>query len=401
MAVQPSEESIGTRAEGDPRINVVHVGKFYPPHVGGMESHLETLCRELRKTMNVRALVANDARRDEDSIVDGVRVSRLATHFNLAGAPVCATMPWKVRGAAADIVHVHVPNPTGVLAVMASGYKGKIVVTWHSDVVRQRRLAQIFAPIQRRFLSRCSAIIATSPNYLETSPDLASFRSRCHVIPFGIDFDHFRRVDEHAVQAIHDRYPGPLLLAVGRMVYYKGFEFLIRAMKQIDAKLLLIGDGPLRASLEREARAAGVADRVVFLGMQPDVTPYYHACDAFVISSVTRSEAFGIVQLEAMACGKPVVNTDINSGVPFVSLDGVTGITVAPGDVDALRHSINLLLADANLRARYGTAARKRVETEFSRGAMLRRTRDLYDSVLAGGGLHERAGHRQGVAAAT
>ena len=244
-------------AEGDPRINVVHVGKFYPPHVGGMESHLETLCRELRKTMNVRALVANDVRRDEDSIVDGVRVSRLATHFNLAGAPVCATMPWKVRGAAADIVHVHVPNPTGVLAVMASGYKGKIVVTWHSDVVRQRRLAQIFAPIQRRFLSRCSAIIASSPNYLETSPDLADFRSRCHVIPFGIDFDHFRRVDELAVKAIHDRYPGPLLLAVGRMVYYKGFEFLIRAMKQIDAKLLLIGDGPLRASLEREARAAG------------------------------------------------------------------------------------------------------------------------------------------------
>ncbi len=102
-----------------------------------------------------------------------------------------------------------------------------------------------------------------------------------------------------------------------------------------------------------------------------------------------------------MACGKPVVNTDIDSGVPFVSLDGVTGITVAPGDVDALRHSINLLLADANLRAQYGAAARKRVETEFSRGAMLRRTRELYDNVLAGGGLHERAGHRRGVAAAT
>src|SRR5271156_1204229 len=173
MVVQTSEESIGMPAEGDPRITVVHVGKFYPPHPGGMESPLETLCRELRKTMNVRALVANDARRDEDSVVDGVRVSRLATHFNLAGAPVCATMPWKVRGAAAGIVHVHLPNPAGILAVMASGYKGKLDLTWHSDVVRQRRLAQIFAPIQRWFLSRCSAIIATSPNYLETSPDLA------------------------------------------------------------------------------------------------------------------------------------------------------------------------------------------------------------------------------------
>ena len=370
-------------AEGDPRINVVHVGKFYPPHPGGMESHLETLCRELCKTMNVRALVANDARRDEDSIVDGVRVSRLATHFNIAGAPVCATMPWKVRGAAADIVHVHVPNPTGVLAVMASGYKGKLVVTWHSDVIRQRRLAQMFAPIQRRFLSKCSAIITTSPNYLETSPDLASFQTRCHVIPFGIDLERYRRVDAQAVKAIHDRYPGSLLLAVGRMVYYKGFEFLIRAMKQIDAKLLLIGDGPLRASLEREARDAGVADRVIFLGTQSDVTPYYHACDSFVISSVTRSEAFGIVQLEAMACAKPVVNTRLASGVPFVSIDGETGITVPPRSPDAIVAAVNRLLDDPALRMAYGRAAAQRVRSEFSLEMMVRRTIDIYDEVGA------------------
>jgi rhamnosyl/mannosyltransferase len=371
-------------ARADSRINVLHVGKFYPPHVGGMETHLRTLCMELRKTMNVRALVANDKRRDEDSIIDGVNVSRLAIHFNIAGAPVCTSMAWKVRAAAADIVHVHLPNPAGIIAVLASGSKGKLIATWHSDVVRQRRLAQIFAPIQRRFLRACSAIIATSPNYLESSPDLAGFLDRCHVIPFGIDTDQIRRVDPAAVRAIHERYPGPLLLAVGRMVYYKGFEYLIGAMKDINATLLLIGDGPLRHSLEQEALALGVANRVIFLGALTDINAYYHACDIYVLPSVTRSEAFGIVQLEAMACGKPIVNTRINSGVPFVSLDGVTGITVPPCDIDALRCAINRLLADAHLAARYGNAARKRVDDQFSSGTMLRCTRDLYQSVMAG-----------------
>lgn len=372
-------------AQSNSRLKVLHIGKFYPPHVGGMETHLETLCRELGKTMDVRALVANDKRQDEDSIIDGVRVSRLAVNFRIAGAPVCTGMAWKLRCSTADIVHVHLPNPAGVIAVMASGYKGKLIATWHSDVVRQKRLAKIFAPIQRRFLRKCSAIIATSPNYLESSPDLARFRDRCQVIPFGINVDQFRRIDSGAVQAIRDRYPGPLLLAVGRLVYYKGFEYLIRAMTQTKATLLLVGDGPLRSSLEQEARAAGVADRVVFLGALSGITPYYHACDAFVLSSVSRSEAFGIVQLEAMACGKPVVNTRLQSGVPFVSQDGATGLTVVPRNSTEMAGALNRLLADNDLRQKYGDSALRRVRTEFTADAMAKRTLDLYRRVVSVG----------------
>jgi glycosyltransferase involved in cell wall biosynthesis len=375
-------ESSGMNADANSRLKVLHIGKFYPPHVGGMETHLETLCSELGKTMDVRALVANDGRRDEDSIIDGVNVSRLATNFRIAGAPVCAGMAWQIRRSTADIVHVHLPNPAGILAVLASGYKGKLIATWHSDVVRQKRLAKIFAPIQRRFLRKCSAIIVTSPNYLESSADLAGFRDRCQVIPFGINVDQFRRIDTAAVQAIHDRYPGPLLLAVGRLVYYKGFEYLIRAMKQTKATLMLIGDGPLRSSLENEARAAGVADRVIFLGALSPIAPYYHACDAFVLSSVSRSEAFGIVQLEAMACGKPVVNTRLQSGVPFVSLDGATGLTVVPRDAAEMASALNRLLADHDLRQKYGDSALRRVRSEFAADAMAKRTLDLYRQVV-------------------
>lgn len=377
-------EKDGISPEARSRISVLHVGKFYPPHPGGMETHLETLCRALGKTMDVRALVANDARRDEDSIIDGVSVSRLAIGFHIAGAPVCVGMARKLRRSNADIVHVHVPNPAGVLAVLASGYKGKLIVTWHSDVVRQRRLARIFAPIQRRFLGKCSAIIASSPNYVESSPDLACFRDKCHVVPFGIDADQFRRVDREAVKAIRDRYPGPLLLSVGRLVYYKGFEYLVRAMREVKATLLIVGEGPLRHSLEQETRAAGVADRVIFLGAVSGITPYYHACDAFVLPSVSRSEAFGIVQLEAMACGKPVVNTQLQSGVPFVSVDGATGSTVEPRDSCEMARALNQLLDDRELRQQYGNAALQRVNAEFTVGAMTKRTLDLYDQVING-----------------
>jgi glycosyltransferase involved in cell wall biosynthesis len=368
------------------RIRVVQIGKYYPPHVGGIETHLQTLCNGLKESHDVQVFVAGDRRRDEDAIVDGVTVHRLGIQFKIAGAPVCPTMPWKIRCVGADIVHIHLPNPAGMLAILASGYRGPLVATWHSDVVRQRRLAKMFEPIQRRFLANCSALIATSPNYLESSPDLYRRSKRTAVIPYGIAVEEFRDLPAAAVAAIRRERSWPLLLAVGRLVYYKGFEYLIRAMTQIDATLLLVGDGPLRHSLMSVASELGVASRIEFLGeMQPrEIIPYYHAADLFVLPSIARSEAFGIVQLEAMACGKPVVNTSLDSGVPYASLDGVTGITVEPGSADALASAINRLLGDASLRTALGEAARRRVQSEFTIDTMVQRIRDLYEAMLNG-----------------
>jgi rhamnosyl/mannosyltransferase len=174
------------------------------------------------------------------------------------------------------------------------------------------------------------------------------------------------------------------VLAVGRLIYYKGFEYLVRAMKQVIGKLVIIGDGPLRSYLERDAHAIGIRDRVFFAGeIQNDsITPYYHAADVFVLPSVARSEAFGIVQLEAMACGKPVVNTQLESGVPFVSVDGVTGITVMPRKSELLATAINCLLDEPQLRARFGEAATRRVRDEFSVEKMASRTLEVYNEAL-------------------
>jgi glycosyltransferase involved in cell wall biosynthesis len=368
------------------RLRIVQVGKYYPPHVGGIETHLQALCGGLKTSLDVQVFVANDGRRDEDALVDGVAVHRLGSQFEVAGAPICPTMPWKIRRARADIVHLHVPNPAGMLAILASGYRGRLITTWHSDIVRQRRLAKMFDPIQRRFLAKCEAIIATSPNYVESSPVLSRLRERTVVIPYGIEAAEFCPPPSEMLASIRSKRSTPLLIAVGRLVYYKGFEYLIRAMARIDATLLLVGDGPLRQPLERLAHELGVANRIEFLGeMQPrEIVPYYHAADIFVLPSIARSEAFGIVQLEAMACGKPVVNTNLASGVPFASLDGVTGITVAPANVNALAGAINQLLDDPSLRSAYGEAARRRVQSEFTVAAMVERTRDLYEATMNG-----------------
>jgi rhamnosyl/mannosyltransferase len=368
------------------RLRVVQIGKYYPPHVGGIESHLHTLCKALAPTVDLRVLVANDTRRDEEGIFDGVPVSRHGSRFRIAGAPVCPTMVRKLRRSEPDLVHIHLPNPTGVMALMMSRYRGRVVATWHSDVVRQRRLARLFAPIQQRFLRKCSAIIVTSANYAESSRELAPFRARTHVVPYGIDRDLFRRVSRDLVGAIRARYREPILLSVGRLVYYKGFEYLVRAMKEVSGTLLIIGDGPQRALLTREISANRVEGKVALLGeMQPlEIAPYYHASDLFILPSIVRSEAFGIVQAEAMACGKAVVNTSIPSGVPFVSLDGVTGLTVAPCDAAGLSRAINRLLHDEDLRHRYGRAAMRRVDAEFSVEKMAGRIRSLYTSVSNG-----------------
>lgn len=372
------------------RKRVLQIGKFYPPHMGGIETHLQALCEELQCAVDVHAIVANTTRKQEEEWVDGIRVTRLGTALNLAAAPLCPALRRRLRGTSAELVHVHLPNPGAVLAYLASGHSGPLVVSYHSDVVRQRILERFFRPFLLRFLARADAIIVATPNHIDSSPILRRFRSRCTVIPYGIKLDQANDSDESEVQKIREEYGPRIVLGVGRLVYYKGFEFLIRAMRGLDAQLVLIGEGPMRADLEAEVLRNGVRDRVRFLGRVDDLTPFYKAADVFVLPSVARSEAFGIVQLEAMACGTPVINTQIDSGAPFVSLHNVSGLTVPPANEARLRDAIARVLDDSELRAELGQAARRRVEEEFAREVMAGRTLELYGTLL-GGSLQTRS----------
>jgi rhamnosyl/mannosyltransferase len=205
------------------------------------------------------------------------------------------------------------------------------------------------------------------------------------VVPYGIDLSLYERTAsrEAEASAIRARFSGkPLLFAVGRLIYYKGFEHAIRALSLVpDAVLLIAGEGPLRGMLEGVARQSGVADRVTFLGdvHNNHIAPYYLASDVYLLPSTAPSEAFGIVQIEALAAGVPVVNTDLPSGVPFVSRDGESGFTVPPGDHHALARAVRRLLEDSPLRERFGHAGRKRAASDFSKEIMVERLVRLYE----------------------
>jgi glycosyltransferase involved in cell wall biosynthesis len=360
------------------------VGKFYPPHMGGIETHLQTLGKELRRSLTVNVIVANETRNLHEEVVDGIAVTRLANLATVRSMPLCPLLAAALRTVRSDIVHLHLPNPAALIAYLISGRRGPLVLTWHSDIIRQKLLSRVLTPLHRWFVRNTTHCIATSPDYIESSPVLSVSRAHCRVIPYGIPLERFAAPHD-AVAELRRRFGPRIVLAVGRLIYYKGFEYLISAMAHVNANLVLIGDGPLRLRLERQACEAGIRERVFFAGEidNSELAPYYHAADVFVLPSVERTEAFGIVQLEAMACGKPVVNTRLKTGVPFVSVDGLTGITVPPRDPVSLAQAVTRLLDDAELRAHYGAAAIRRVRSEFTAERMAARTLALYREIVS------------------
>jgi rhamnosyl/mannosyltransferase len=364
---------------------VLHLGKYYPPARGGIESHLEVLSNGLNEFVKLRLIVANEGRETITESCNGVHVTRLGELFKLHSAPICPGLISELRRQQPDLVHIHWPNPTAVLAYLISGLRAKLIFTYHSDVVRQRKLAMAFWPLLRLALRQASAIIATSPQYIDSSAILSAHRAKCHVIPFGVRSEYFADTDSLTINRIRTQYGPQILLAVGRLVDYKGFEHLVRAMPWVKGTLLLIGRGPNRAALQKLATDLNVRDRIVFLDEVEDLRPFYQAADIFVFPSIMRSEAFGIVQLEAMACGRPIINTRLDSGVNFVAPDGVSALTVQPGDHLQLAHAINYLFDRPYLGIKLGIGGRRRVRELFTVEGMVRQTLNLYEEVAANG----------------
>lgn len=347
-----------------------------------METHLYDLAVRQTRKANVKVIVANDHPRDEQSIVDGVHVRRLAEFGRIASVPICPGLLSAIRLEPVDLVHLHTPNPAAAFAFLASGHPGPLVITHHADTLGRKFLRRLSDPFVQRAMHRASAIIVTSTRYLKTSEELAPFREKCQVVPLGISSNGARMTDRSKIDALHSKYGTRLIISVGRMVRYKGFEVLIRAMKHVDGHVLLIGSGPERRSLASLITSESLEERVSMLGRVDDLNPYLEAASLFVLPSITRAEAFGLVQLEAMAAGLPVVNTNIDSAVPEVSVDGETGITVSPGDATALAQAIELLLNSAELRRKYGDAARVKVNREYTAELMATRTLTIYERIL-------------------
>jgi glycosyltransferase involved in cell wall biosynthesis len=399
----------------EPRpLRIVHLGKYYPPSPGGIENVTRTLAQDqARRGHHVRVVVINHAAadgrdatfekltrtktvEDADGPVTVVRVGRWGNLAKLDVAPALANVLRRELRDPPDIWHLHTPNVTMMLAVAAMSKIRSLVIQHHSDIVRQRYLRHAVRPLERIVYGRAARILPTSAAYAEGSDLLKAYAAKVRPVPLGIDLTPFAfpspRALDHA-ERLRAEHGSPLWLSVGRLIYYKGLDVGLDALTRVPGKWLVVGTGPLEETLRARAKELGVADRVVWLRRtsEEELVGAYHAATAFWFPSVARSEGFGLVQVEAMASGCPVINTAIaGSGVPWVSPHEVSGLTVHVNDAAAFAAAARRLLDEPGLRERLVTAGRARAVAEFDFRGMTDRCEAAYREALAEGGQGSR-----------
>lgn len=371
--------------------HIVHVAKFYPPAMGGIERMVEYMADSARGAGHAVTVVCSaekqgDAGRTATST--GVVVERLATWFTCGSLPISPRLPAALLSAMAraDLVHFHEPYPLATLWLAVLPQPRKLVITWHADILGYR-LKPIAELLQHHVADRANAILCTSKTMLQGSSFLRRHAARTRVVPFMIDVSPYDEIRGRPERITNTRrqWGGRYILACGRLVPYKGFGVLIDALAGTDMRVVLVGSGRLQGELVAQARSLGVADQICFAGAVDDDTlrNLYCACEFFVLPSTTASEAFGVVQLEAMAAGRPVINTSLPTSVPEVSPGGVTGLTVPPRDANALRQAMSQLWTDDRLRERFAMAALDRVRNHYERSRVRTALLALYDEIIA------------------
>lgn len=377
-------------------MTILHVYKDYFPVVGGIENYVRTLAEaQARAGHDVTVVAASLTARSSSRLIGGVRVVLAGRWGTLASTPLVPSLAARLRERRAAVTHLHVPYPPGELAYLLSRPQGRTIVTYHSDVVRQRRLRVAYAPILTRLLRLADRIIVTSEAYAKTSPHLRAFLHKCAVVPIGIDVDRFdwRQGTDRAGLRRNLGLPveEPVVLFVGRLRYYKGLGDLLRAWLDVPhAHLVLVGAGPCERECRALVRRLGLSGRVTLAGHVGDeeLPAYYQAADVFVLPSNARAEAFGTALVEAMAARLPVISTEVGSGTSWVNQDGETGLVVPPRDPPALARALTRLLGDRVLRERLGESAGARARALFNVSSMVERVQQIYDEVtgMATGG---------------
>jgi rhamnosyl/mannosyltransferase len=371
------------------RPRVLHLGKYYVPERGGIETVLEALCRGTTAALDSRALVMHTEPRTVHEAVDGVLVTRVASFGRVGAVSLTPSLAFWLSRASADVVVLHEPNPMALVACTLAPPDVPLVVWFHSEVVRPRwRYRLFYEPFLNRVLARAACIVVSAPP-MQDVPALARHRDKVTVLPFGLD------PAGYPVQPLPAPRTGqlPTVLFVGRLVAYKGVDVLLRAMVDVPASLVLVGDGPLRQSLEQLARDLGIDDRITFAGRVSDADrlAWFGRADVVALPSVSRQEAFGMVQVEAMLTGRPVVSTSLPTGVPWVNQHGESGLVVPPGDSAALAGALRLLFGDPDLRARLGEGGRARANRLFTAERMCAEFASLCRGVAVSEGVETPA----------
>lgn len=370
-------------------MKILQLGKFYPIR-GGVEKVMWDLTRGLAaEGHDCDMLCASFDGSKETQVIpvgESGRCIVLPCRFQASGTMVCPKMiGWVCEHASEyDIIHIHHPDPMACLALRMSGYKGRVVLHWHSDILKRRVIMAAYKPLQDWLIRRADMIVGTTPVYVAQSQALKDVQDKVTYVPIGIDPIVFSKDKAEEIQA---RYPGKkIVYSLGRLVPYKGYTYLIQAAKFLpdDYMVLIGGTGPLKESLQKEIEIQGLQDKVKLLGFVPDEdhAALYGASKIFVLSSVMKTEAFGIVQIEAMSCGKPVVATRIpESGVSWVNEDGVSGLNVPVENPESLADAIVRICEDDEKYVNFASGSLNRYRTLFSFETMIKKILTVYENL--------------------
>lgn len=366
----------------DKKIKITHVSRFAYPHIGGIEAVINQINDNLPdKEFEKEVLCCSNI--DKSSIDNNVKYNRARYLFEIFNNTISLSFLLKLSRVNTDILHYHMPFIFAVIChfIARPKYK-KLYITYHAELCGYDKVMKYFWWLYKYFYKIADRIHVLSPNVIYSDKILTPFKEKCYVVPFGINTS-IR--DESSFNSIKEKYKNKkILLCSGRLVRFKGFQYVIKVMTSIDnAVLLIMGDGKYRPELEQIVKENNLYEKVVFLGEISNKNyknKIFEACDIFLLPSIQRTESFAIVQLEAMRHSKPVINTNLGTGVNYVSLDKETGLTVEPENIVQLTNAINKLLSNDELRMQYGQNARKRVEDLFSIDQIKCKYKEMYNA---------------------
>ncbi len=368
-------------------MRILHFYKtYYPETVGGVEQVINQLARaSVQLGIQTDVLSLSTACNLPTIELDGHRVHRAKRTFEVAstGFSLEAFSRFRELAKHVDLIHYHYPWPFMDVVHFASRVKIPTVVTYHSDIIRQKTLLKLYRPLQNQFLSRVDRIVATSPNYLDSSPVLDQYRDKTTVIPIGVDRSSYPVASPQLLSKWLERFGERFFLFVGVLRYYKGLHVLLEALKDTIYPVVIVGSGPFETELKLQADRLGL-QHVYFTGILPDEdkAALLELCYAVVFPSHLRSEAFGISLLEGAMYGKPMISCEIGTGTSFINIDKQTGLVVKPADPMAFRYAMKWLWENPLDAEKMGMAAANRYVEKFSAVEMARSYAGLYSTLL-------------------
>ncbi len=374
-------------------MKVLHFYKTYlPDTIGGTEQVINQIARGTASLgVSNEVLSLSPVMVDRTVEVDGHKVHRCRSNFEVASTPFSASAFLRFRQLVkkADLIHYHFPYPFADLLHFASSVNRPTLLTYHSDIIKQKTLLKIYKPLLQRFLSSVDHIIATSPNYFETSETLSRYKHKTSVVPIGLDKGTYSKAVPERVNYWRDRFGSRFFLFVGLLRYYKGLHILIDAARNSDYTIVIVGAGPIEAELKEQAVKLGVSN-MHFVGHIPDddKVALLELCTAVVFPSHLRSEAFGVSLLEGAMYGKPLISSEIGTGTSYINIDKETGIVVPPNDRAALRQAMDYIWGNPKDAIAMGKRAEARYWKLFTGKQMAQSYVELYEMLIKNEGRH-------------